>query len=383
MKKLSHYVFETQYDGNDVFYNTVTKKWLPKNASEQELSDNFFLDGQERLAIEKKLFSVKDTAQISIIPTWECNLRCTHCIVLNKLVKKDNEFFDTDQICNFVERFLKFYNHTKAYISFVGGEPLLVAKRLINVIDKLNKLDVKFNYSITTNLATDINDDVFSFFSKLDRIIVSIDGDHMEHNTQRKPIDGNYDPFVKSIQNLKTLIKSGYQDKISVQAALRDEFITIDHKTRYYKNLLRIGILPSNIKFACIHPTKDKHASENFKKVMGNGKVVNEICCKFRMQQITIDKSEVLSDWYSSERLGSIYDQISEIESNRKKIMLDALSVLKDEKCKVCPVIGCCWGKCVNGNECFENPSKYCNQILLIENVKIKAKNRTLIEEKR
>jgi hypothetical protein len=26
---------------------------VAKNASEQELSDNFFLDGQERLAIEK------------------------------------------------------------------------------------------------------------------------------------------------------------------------------------------------------------------------------------------------------------------------------------------------------------------------------------------
>jgi sulfatase maturation enzyme AslB (radical SAM superfamily) len=182
------------------------------------------------------------------------------------LVKKDTGFFDTDQICNFVERFLKFYNHKKASISFVGGEPLLVAKRLINVINQLNKLDVEFDYGITTNLANDMDDDVLLFLSKLNKIIVSIDGDHLEHNTQRKPIDGNYDPFVKSIQNIKTLMKLGFQNKISVQAALRDEFITTDHKTRYYKNLLKIGVLPDCIKFACIHPTKDKKASEILRK---------------------------------------------------------------------------------------------------------------------
>jgi len=380
MKKFSHYVFETTHDGNTVFYNTVTKKLLPKTAPEQELSDNFFFEGQEEQAIRKKIFSVKETAQISIVPTWACNLRCTHCVVLNKLVKKDDSFYDIDKVCEFVQKFLKFYNHKNASISFVGGEPLLVAARLNKIIEKLKSIcDVNFTFTITTNLSVDIDEEIQKLLDRLSSFAVSIDGDHFEHNLQRKPIDGDYDPFVKTILNIKKLIKLNFREKITVQAALRDEFATLDHKKRYYTNLLKLGIMPKRIIFGCIHPTNHKlEASKTFKQVMSQGKTVNDICCKFRLQHITIDKEDVLSDWYSGVKIGTIFDEMSIIEDQRKQLIVDSLSVLHDEKCKSCPVIGCCWGRCVNGMQYFDNPSNYCNQDLLIKTVQEKAKSGTL-----
>jgi len=39
---------------------------------------------------------------------------------------------------------------------------------------------------------------------------------------------------------------------------------------------------------------------------------------KFRLQHITIDKEDVLSDWYSGVKIGTIFDEMSIIEDQRK-----------------------------------------------------------------
>ena len=75
---ISPTVKKTRHKDEDVWYNTITRKVLPITCTDQELRNNFFLEGQEKQAIELFLTKNVGILSFSIIPTWECNLRCTH-----------------------------------------------------------------------------------------------------------------------------------------------------------------------------------------------------------------------------------------------------------------------------------------------------------------
>lgn len=377
---LSKTVKKTRHEGQEVLYNTITRKMLPISASKQELEDQFFLDGMEMQAINMFLNRKMPRIGFTVIPTWECNLRCTHCTVLNKLVKKDNRQIDHEKIADFIERYSHLYSEAKSvHIDFVGGEPLLVCSSIMKYIESLSKRDLKISHSITTNLAVPLSDEVIDLLKTINYITVSLDGMEESHNEQRKSFD-NSNPFETTVNNLKQIIKLGMLDKIAVQSALKDKWINIENKKAYYKQLMILGIPFDKIKFACLHPTDNTpDASAAYRTILSRGDIQNNICCKFRNNQMVLDGHKLYSDYYSWQLLGTI-DDFEQIAKNRIDMVHSELSVLNDETCRSCPVIGCCWGGCVNARNYFINPSKYCNQQKLIDIVNKSAEDNTLVE---
>jgi sulfatase maturation enzyme AslB (radical SAM superfamily) len=57
------------------------------------------------------------------------------------------------------------------------------------------------------------------------------------------------------------------------------------------------------------------------------------------------------------------------------------MPALKDPECRSCPVIGLCWGGCVNGHLVVgDRPSAFCGQEALIERVRGLAAEGRLID---
>jgi radical SAM protein with 4Fe4S-binding SPASM domain len=236
----------------------------------------------------------------------------------------------------------------------------------------LKKLNLPATARITTNGVCDLN---LSLLSKMTQITVSIDGNQIQHNTQRKSLLHD-DPYEKTIANLKIMLKN-FGKNVYVQAAVRDEFFTTDYKKSFYKTMLKLGVYKDNIIYGCIHPTKKKpDPQQMYLQSLKMVKLRDNPCCKFRyMRNFVIDSSNsVFGEFFNASqenRLGSLDDDLETIQQRYKELILNTMPALKDEKCMSCPVLGFCWGGCISGNSfVHDQPSKYCNQEGLIAEVK-------------
>ncbi|UCF67060.1 MAG: hypothetical protein JSV80_14950, partial [Acidobacteriota bacterium] len=103
-RHLSRHIVRTELDGETVLYNTVTKTALAADVSHRELAAAHGLAGQELDAIKHAVLAPRTTLTLTIVVTWECTLRCTHCSVLKKLVRKQDRFVDNRELACFVRR---------------------------------------------------------------------------------------------------------------------------------------------------------------------------------------------------------------------------------------------------------------------------------------
>lgn len=379
VKMLNHFVYE---QGEDLV-NLTTKKILPKTSSPQELRENFFLEGQEKDAINYFLFGrQKTTFSIDLIPTWECNLRCNHCFVLHELVKKDPKEVNQDQLVDFVTRLCRENPSIKnGSIKFIGGEPTLRSEQNVEIIKKLSQIpDLKIMFKCTSN-GTKHDENSIKFFELLDAFTISVDGPKHIHNLQRKSIDGSEDPFESTLQTIRKLVSVGLRDKLFVQLSLNEEFMTKENLIEYYKTMLMCGVKFKNIIVGFVCPTKhNPELDEEFIKVHRKPRVRQ--CCKYRhMVNFVVDTSNnVFCDYFDASNnnlLGKLSDPISQIAKNHERIIRESFSVLNDPKCQKCPVIGLCWGWCANTKGI--NPSDHCDQTSLLEKVRINAGQNNLI----
>ena len=366
--ELNNYIFSNR----DNLVNLTTKKFLPLDSSAEVLREHHFLKGQEQESVEKALFDVKPKSfEIKIIPTWECNLRCSHCFVLHELVKKDENRIDIEGLVKFIRAYVKKYPSVESgRFQFIGGEPALRSKfncEIITAIKNLcEEIGLKHYIGCTTN-GYELNDDILEFYRVLDGFTVSVDGPKHLHDKQRKPLLPclpNLSPFDKTIQTIKTLVKSGMRDKITVQASLDDDGFNEEVITSFYKTLLMAGIKYESIMFGTIVPTAKKPEMQNkFVEVCANRPYTN-VCCKYRMMHdFVVDSSNnIFCDYFDADQgncLGKLSDDIEKLAKEHKKIITAEMSVLNDDKCKKCPVIGICWGWCCNTKHMI--PSEHCS----------------------
>lgn len=378
MRKLSLYVVETTNDGAKTLFNTVTRRHLPIDATEDQLKANHFLSGDEKNAIFAHLTRPTQRAAFTIVNTWECNLRCTHCTVTHKLLKKDPLELNVEKTSAFLRRFKQHYNLPHIMLTFLGGEPLLRPQSISDCMDVLGTKE--FMYGITTNLTTTFDKLTMSVLDRLNHIGVSVDGTEAIHNEQRRSLTLATDPFQTTINNLKSLVIAGYRDKVSVQGAINDKYLTNGHKREFYRMLLKLGIKFEKIRFACLHPTtKNPQMSSVFANSLKNDSLRGQVCCKYRYYNFVIDRDgTIFADYYTWEKIGSIDDDIETIDRAAKQL-IGRMPVLQDEKCKTCSAIGYCWGGCTNGEVAVgDTPSKYCDQEGLIKNITLRAQSGSL-----
>ncbi len=386
--ELSHYVYES---GNELF-NLVTLKRLPIGASEDILREHFFLKGQERDAVNQKLFGQKQyRIGIKVIPTWECNLRCQHCFVLSKLVKRDdNPKLDPQKFTQFLQSIIEAQPTLKQIgLSFIGGEAALRAKDCHEILDAVEKhfdgSGIRINSTLTTN-GTLLDVDVLKLIDRITLTTISLDGLEHDHNTQRKAFDPSLkgkNVFLITLRNIKRLILLGLRNKIRVQAALNDASYTDEKIEEFYRTLLEAGVRRDLIFAGCTVPTKTNGGTLSglWQDYMSN-KIYKYPCCKYRQgTEIVVDSNgKVYCDYFmdnSESPLGDIASSFGEIRAKHKQLILDTMPVLNDPKCQSCPVLGACWGRCCNIEHL--RPSDHCNPTALKNEVERQAREGTLI----
>jgi len=382
--KFNRYIYETSNNDEAGFYNSLSTEFLSFSSPKEEFSKKYFLEGQENDALREAFNETKNAIAFTIIPGWECNLRCKHCVVLDKLkLPKKNEDrvrIDHIKIVNFVEEYRKYYNCDVLSLTFVGGEPLLYLDDIV----VFSKLAPKARIHMTTNLAMNIDDEMLEKMHLFTSIAVSIDGPENSHNKQRIPLYKTESVFDDVIENLKKIIKNGMIEKINVQAALSDEEDNEENRMELYEILLSLGIKFERIKMGCLHPTKMKPTpTKNFLESLSCGNITTKMCCKYRKNNFVIDGDKVYSDYYDLIELGCIDDSPEEINKNHFEKCISNMPVLNDDNCKKCPVLGFCWGGCSNGSILInEKPSKFCNQEALINRVLLYSKRNELLMSK-
>jgi radical SAM protein with 4Fe4S-binding SPASM domain len=389
----SIYCLET-YDKNEkCYYNTVTKKKLPISASQEELKQHFFLAGQEKEALDAALFSLPQTLSLTINPTWECNLRCKHCCVLSSLKVEDKDVLPINHLLEFINKYIDKFKPKYISMCFVGGEPLLRASTCLETLSRTLELcqsrGIVLSSSMTTN-ATLLDDIGLKLMDLLDSVVVSVDGDEEHHNNQRIPLKDIFNPYERTLTNIERMIDAGFADKMQVQGAIRDDFLTSERYEAFLRKFAYMGIDPNRIVYGCIYPTDKMKPSYNesiaFKQVLQNPRIIPLQCCKFRLASNFIvhpngDLYDVPFPWART-KLGNLTDSIDVIVENSYNTIKERFVCYRDTNCMVCPVIGYCWGGCVNGSLMVENrPSAHCNQKELMSTVQSMAESGELIKQ--
>lgn len=385
---LSHYVVKTKHFGEPVYFNTVTKMILPEPSLQETLSEHFFLEGQEKLALDQALFNQSDKLCINVNPTWECTLRCKHCSVLTQLVAKQKNKLDVKGLISFVEKALTNSKYTHLLYCFAGGEPLMEAGTINSLIEGTNALlleklpHVVFNNTITTNATLPLDDTIQKTLHLMNKITISVDGNEKEHNEQRHAYKATFNPFQTTLANIRSMLDMGLLEKMDVQASLADDVLTKEYAAEFMRTFLRMGI--NKIKIGSIHPTNVyKKPTENYFGNLKNARIRPIPCCKFRYGAVySTDASGKLYDavWeWSRNELGTIYDDPDTIYKNQVMHIRNQFPCFKDQTCMSCPVIGVCWGGCVNGTTVIkDNPSAYCDQKKTLKMVTDYANDNTI-----
>lgn len=362
MLKYSRYVLINESQ-DPMLYCTVQGISLPIDASDAILSANFMLAGQEDDALDYKLFNPRGT-KITIIPTWGCNLRCKHCVVIDKLEKGSHSDLDVEQLIDFMAEFGA--SNIIKNACLVGGEPLLRPDLILALMNRLPN----WGFSVTSNLTVDLTEDHLSIIDRLKSMSVSVDGLPHNHNSQRISLNKEPDVFGKTVSNIKRLVKCGYKAKISIQAAVQE--INADERDSYIHFFANIGISLDLISYGLIHP-HPRGAGKGFHNLLKNMPIVTNPCCKYQpgSQCTILPDNTVVSDFYTRTPLGTIYDDPKDIIEKHRQLLREYMPAYNDPVCRKCEVIGLCWGQCSNCEPLTGmNPSKYCDQEGLIAKAK-------------
>lgn len=110
--------------------------------------------------------------------TYRCNLMCEHCINGEYLDNNGSEL-TLDDIIKIIRKI--HYNNTIDRIHFLGGEPL-VRKDFIEILQVLDEMGIAFGFNSNGLLLNEGNLNKICSFSRLDSIILSMEGATEESN---------------------------------------------------------------------------------------------------------------------------------------------------------------------------------------------------------
>lgn len=176
-----------------------------------------------------------DEYHIIINPTMDCNIGCWYCYENHKEGSKMSDDISSSIIRHLYLKFSK--NHfRKLHLSFFGGEPLLQANRIMEIIEKADefcsKNNIKLSIAFTTN-GTVVSDKILCFLQKYEVFFqITLDGDKNRHNKIRNFKKSGKGSFDTVIDNLKRISETLSKSKIVIR-------INFDSDTlKYYDKIL-------------------------------------------------------------------------------------------------------------------------------------------------
>ncbi|MGE5355623.1 MAG: radical SAM protein [Deltaproteobacteria bacterium] len=197
------------FDENKIIYETlISQKFL--------IEDNFDEMG---IIKNRKLKGIADKNRLDVIimPTQDCNFNCIYCYEEHKKSKMDNETLVGLKKWLSIE-LPKF---KVVYFSFFGGEPLLYYKKLIELLQFIEDIEVKNKIIIVKHITT--NGYLLSK-SKIKSLVelgvkdfqITVDGTANTHNKMR-PLKNGKASFEKVHQNIILLAEENNEVKVTIR----------------------------------------------------------------------------------------------------------------------------------------------------------------------
>ncbi|MBP3610392.1 MAG: radical SAM protein [Lachnospiraceae bacterium] len=233
--RLNKYTLKIENGQKTILYNVITKTLIELAcsvedaekmliySSDDEMID-FYLDRliisednnddvEEMKAIKEEYNHQKDIGRYMIHLGYACNLKCAYCYQSSIHNTSKATAIDVDGICTYIYHTSQMQNFETYDICFIGGEPALYWREIIEISSRLNKMLGKDRivYSMVTNgtlldqehhieeiIANGVND-----------FQITVDGTKKTHDKYRN--NGKNGSFERIMSNIKKLVEN-YSD---------------------------------------------------------------------------------------------------------------------------------------------------------------------------
>ncbi len=321
---------------------------------------------EDVLSLQRKDAHDKTYLNITLIPTFACNLGCIYCYqngIENKTMSLENQ----EVFINFVIKRLKSKKSKSFHLSWYGGEPLVafsVIKRInTSLKDFCKENKIKFSSSIATNL-TLLTEEMRKKLKELNvvRIETTLAGEEREHNLLRPCNKSDENSFLKTIDGIKKLsermtvminINFCKQNFLSIKKLFG--FLRTINNRNIYLNFNEIINYDQNKQTVEQFKNYDKKRYELFIEAMENNLQICDtsnfcgnfiFCPQYHINSFAIDgllNVYKCTDRYEEETKFGIIDKITfDIKETNSKQEEN----IPNKKCKKCKFLPYCNGGC-------------------------------------
>lgn len=321
----------------------------------------------------------KDTIVLGIATTFNCNLACTYCYEKGAVLKtKSISESKSNDICEFIFRYVEYYNAKNIWIVFTGGEPLINYQAILDISNTLynkydNKENINFSFSIVSNGTIKLKDDVIDKLVKygLKHFQISLDGPKEIHNKRRL---ATFDSHARTIEFIKHCAEK--EIEVAIRTTVDKE--NIQHYEKMLNELAEIDVIRKSKVCINVYETEETLCERCERLSLNNNSVLPQAiqivkkscfelasrkrfykgCMSFVEVGLFIDPDGNLYKCggmlgYENEIVGSIYNLDNTI-INVKEYIDKKIS----EECKKCNLFPFCVGGCIYqkhyNNSCSE-----------------------------
>ncbi|MBE1303416.1 radical SAM protein [Clostridium botulinum] len=203
----------------------IDKYQFPENIYNSLIKKHYLVDDKnkdkkqyKKIANKISEINAKKYSAYTIIPSYECNFRCSYCFELDTVSKQSNNIQMSTQIVDEIFKDVDndINQEKKVEITLFGGEPLLKKNININkyILQKAKKRNIKVS-AISNGYELDYYLDIFKN-DYFDSIQITLDGNEKVHNSRRYLIN-KLPTFSKILQNIDSILKIENGPKISVR----------------------------------------------------------------------------------------------------------------------------------------------------------------------
>ncbi|MBO3283905.1 radical SAM protein [Paenibacillus sp. FSL M8-0228] len=149
-----------------------------------------------------------ETLNLTILPTFSCNFRCSYCFE-NLTSKSGKRAFSQkiqNEILTYIEKSVEELHFKRIIVNWTGGEPLLEFKNITSLMERINFIANKNKISIDHFMVSNgylLTSDRAKKLKELGvkRIQITIDGSKKSHD-QRRILANKEGTFDKIIENI-------------------------------------------------------------------------------------------------------------------------------------------------------------------------------------
>ncbi len=381
--RLAKHTFMTEYNGNVLLYNNISKRLYLLNEQEAKAFENLHeLDCEvlkpfiEDWSLVKpdfddvafadqvrwfydNFFRKHERPNFIIFTTTKCNARCYYCFE-NGQHRVDMTEQTAEDVAQYI---IKNAPNKKVYIKWFGGEPLYNEKVMDIICDRLQEAGVKYDTKATTNGYLFDEQIIKKAKEKwiLHSVVITLDGTREVYNKTKNYIYKDVDAFERVIKNIEMLLKNEIRVAIRLNIGF-ENFDNIKELVLFLQKRFGDNKLLSIIPIA-LYDLDGTRSNEEHDLLDAMLKEIEEMTSKNKYRKLTVkmfsdmgtrcmaelDSCKVISprgelgtcEHYSEGEMmyGSIYSDKEKLDVKNYFKQRDVL-----EACKTCVLYGNCGG---------------------------------------